>query len=787
MQIKKQHKITAVVMAIAVLITTMSVMIASSFAQSDFVDFENPHKDWAESMGAQTVDLQKTSAKEVNISRAVTWSSGNEDVATVIRLSKDKTTATFHSAGIVMIAGGTDKGSINQEDFQVIDSSKPEAYRFTNPLGNELRLKKGATKTFDVDFKIDGKTVSNYKNVEWKTTNPNIATVELNSKGQAEVTAKQERGATAIFCELTDQWGAKRTIVGTIWVDITKDLYGPIGEDGDYYKPVGVPDHVYEIVDKDGNPKNDPPEYIYDPDGSIKEDEKLTEDEQTYPDLITDEDGNFYGKDKEDPEDDNHYLIKPDGSLDKDKPYDKETEGEDKPATSIQISNTGSITPLLIGDKVTAKAVLTPSDSTSTYTWSSSNTSVLTINENTGEITALKEGVSAVTVTTDNGESAMVNVTVNAPTILPTSVLIDPTSMSFTVNGSAKTATAIVYPSNATNKTVTWKSSNTAVATISASGSVTPKAAGTATITATTVNSKTDSITVTVKSETILPTSITVNPTSMNFTVGDSAKTATATVSPSNTTNKTVTWSSSNTNVATVNSSGSVTPISAGSTTITATTHNNKTATISVTVNHNGILSGSKVGDTADWLEIATNGEYSLIIRTEVSSYCSFGAYNSGDKYESSILRSEINDFYKDLDPNSALRKHAVISDVKNKKGTWDSLSAANGFSVPTSTLAGSTTNDVAFAPSYQEVANYISLKHNGTASPATAIANFNKAKTISGNDFGKTYTLCRTMGSSTHYAVNLTSGGDIGCSATAGTGASARPALWVKSSIFYY
>ncbi len=70
-------------------------------------------------------------------------------------------------------------------------------------------------------------------------------------------------------------------------------------------------------------------------------------------------------------------------------------------------------------------------------------------------------------------------------TVKVTGVSVSPTSASLTV-GATKTLTATVSPSNATNKAVTWSSTNTGVATVSSSGVVTAKAAGSATIKATT-------------------------------------------------------------------------------------------------------------------------------------------------------------------------------------------------------------------------------------------------------------------------------------------------------------
>ena len=85
--------------------------------------------------------------------------------------------------------------------------------------------------------------------------------------------------------------------------------------------------------------------------------------------------------------------------------------------------------------------------------------------------------------------------------IVPTSVKIGNASNTMYV-GDSKTLSATVSPSNATNKGVTWKSSNTSVLTVNSNGTITAKSAGSAKITVTTkVNGKSTSITVTVKSK----------------------------------------------------------------------------------------------------------------------------------------------------------------------------------------------------------------------------------------------------------------------------------------------
>ena len=95
-----------------------------------------------------------------------------------------------------------------------------------------------------------------------------------------------------------------------------------------------------------------------------------------------------------------------------------------------------------------------------------------------------------------------------------------------------------------------------------------------------------------------LATGISVSPTSATVTVG-ATKQLSATVTPSNTSNKGVTWTSSNAGVATVSSSGLVTAKSAGSATITVKTADgsNKSATCSITVQYPApAVSGSSTG-----------------------------------------------------------------------------------------------------------------------------------------------------------------------------------------------
>jgi len=170
---------------------------------------------------------------------------------------------------------------------------------------------------------------------------------------------------------------------------------------------------------------------------------------------------------------------------------------------------------------------------------------------------------------------------VNVPV---TGVAVAP--ISATVNlGNTTTLVATVSPSTATNKAVTWNSNNPAVASVSSTGVVTGVIAGSTMVTVTTQDGGfTASSAITVTNVVVLPTGVTVAPTSASVNVG-ATTTLTATVAPSNATNKTVTWSSSNTSIAMVNSSGVVTGVATGSATITATTQSGSfTASSAITV-----------------------------------------------------------------------------------------------------------------------------------------------------------------------------------------------------------
>jgi Bacterial surface proteins containing Ig-like domains len=173
--------------------------------------------------------------------------------------------------------------------------------------------------------------------------------------------------------------------------------------------------------------------------------------------------------------------------------------------------------------------------------------------------------------------------------------------------GGTETLTAAITPSNATNKNVTWSSSNAAIASVSTGGEVTGVSAGTAIITVTTVDGgKTASCTVMVSTTAVAVTGVSLK-TSTGLAVGDT-ETLFAAITPSNATNQNVTWNSSNTAVASVSAGGVVTGVSAGTAIITVTTvDGGKTAQCTVTVTSGGGDSSTNAGGKYNTIYLKAN------------------------------------------------------------------------------------------------------------------------------------------------------------------------------------
>jgi formylglycine-generating enzyme required for sulfatase activity len=149
------------------------------------------------------------------------------------------------------------------------------------------------------------------------------------------------------------------------------------------------------------------------------------------------------------------------------------------------------------GDPATLKATVTPDNATDkTVTWTSSAPGVATVTD--GVVTAVAEGTATITAATANGRTDACTVTVDNAPVPATDVTLDRETLDLVVGGDPVALTATVIPADATDKTVTWTSSAPEIATVE-DGVVTALAKGTATVTVSTANGKTDACAVTVE------------------------------------------------------------------------------------------------------------------------------------------------------------------------------------------------------------------------------------------------------------------------------------------------
>ena len=143
------------------------------------------------------------------------------------------------------------------------------------------------------------------------------------------------------------------------------------------------------------------------------------------------------------------------------------------------------------------------------------------------------------------------------------------------------------------------------------------------------------------------------------------------------------------------------------------------------------ILKPSETGDTVNWVEIAQFGNYSLIVRTDyLNTYSTKGYYGNAKwqyipfgattAYSTSNVYKKINAWFTgansvngdNLAANAKLRNFTVENNALNALGTAsDENGKTNGFSIPTDKKRG-TGDDIAFALSYSEAVNFISIRY---------------------------------------------------------------------------
>ena len=273
-----------------------------------------------------------------------------------------------------------------------------------------------------------------------------------------------------------------------------------------------------------------------------------------------------------------------------------------------------------------------------------------------------------------NANEMLVQTEVEIPKVAVSGITLNNSTLSLTT-GQNFTLQAMLSPSNATNKEVTWESSDAGVAAVSKDGVVTAKKAGKATIVAKAADEsgKYASCVVTVTEAKKEVTGVTLNKSSLNLGVGGS-EVLSATVLPADATNKQVTWLSSTPSIATVSQSGVVTGVKEGTTQISViTADGSKTAICSVIVS--GQTQTEPGTQTGGIIDPATGKTAAATFSgMEIELDYTSTAYNGSDKEPGvSIQDASGNDLTEDVDytldyyNNLTVGKATVIVSGKGK------------------------------------------------------------------------------------------------------------------------
>lgn len=223
------------------------------------------------------------------------------------------------------------------------------------------------------------------------------------------------------------------------------------------------------------------------------------------------------------------------------------------------VSLSKSIITLSIGESDSVFATIEPSAAKfTTINWSSSDSSIASVND--GIITAISKGKATITACADD-KKATCSVNVIVPV---SSVTLNNSSIEL-IEGDTITLNVTIEPSDASDATINWASSNDTVASVS-KGLVTALRVGTTTITAN-IGDRKDSCLVTVNKKIIHVDSVTTNVTQKRLKKGEKFLLET-TISPNNANNYSITYRSENREIASIDNDGLITGVASGKTKI---------------------------------------------------------------------------------------------------------------------------------------------------------------------------------------------------------------------------
>ena len=407
------------------------------------------------------------------------------------------------------------------------------------------------------------------KEVVWTSSDPSVARVDNYGSvlalkdGVATITVKTKDGDFTDSCEVTVGNGGVPQTVKVTYVDITNNsLFLNAGETTQL-----------NVVVKPENATNKKVEY------STTNANVATVDANGLVKAVGEGRAYIYAKSADGPSDSVYVYVRKSVTP--------------QPPKEVKVTNVSVDRRYLTleeGENYTLTATVSPADATNkTVNYSSSDSRVATVDAN-GNITAVKAGSAYIYAKSVDGPYAYSYVTVKAKEtpqppaeVKVTNITLDTRYLRLDA-GKKYELNYTVYPYNATDKTLTWTSSNEDVATVE-NGVITAIGRGSAYITATSSNGVQTSCYVDVYGEAkpVKVTGLYFSDRQLGLKVGET-KAASVLFTPNNATNKSVTYSSLNSSIARVDENGNITGVRPGTVYIYARSVDGPYAYLQVTV-----------------------------------------------------------------------------------------------------------------------------------------------------------------------------------------------------------
>ncbi len=540
-----------------------------------------------------TATVQPTNATNTN----VTWSSDKTDIATV----DEKGLVTAKAAGTANITVTTEDGSKTATCAVTVTAKEEETVAVTGVTISE-REEVTVGNTLKLTATIAPNNATN-KNVTWTSSAENVATISSDGTvtpvgvGKTTITVKTEDGEFTDTCEVTVKPNVQAEITGEDSVEMESTI--TLGANVTVNPSTTTYSNTWDSSNK--------AVATIDENGIVT---PVSVGTTTITLTVKTSDNNEFT-------------------------FNKEITVNAKPDVKVQTINVSGGNEVVSGEELQLSAMVLPEGATEKeVTWSTSNTQVATV-DNNGKVTAktVTENTQVtITATANDGSNVTgsINITVKPVAVTNISITKDgntPATNESLEKDATLQLTATVTPDNAANKEVTWSvSGDTSAVELSKNQStsgesitVTAKANGTATITATARGGEniTDSIEITVNPKL---SGITLEPTTATLEGIGTTTTITAKANPEGAELGTVNWNSSATEVATVQSNGdgtaTVTAKASGTATITATSNANSevkaTCEVTVTVPVTGVTISAQGGTTTSPATLTPGGTLQL-------------------------------------------------------------------------------------------------------------------------------------------------------------------------------